>query len=132
MNISPSLRPSVSHSTCPSVLPSLFDLIEADVEDGVSLPVFVVEVPPLEFINGEAFRLHRLAQRLAHAALLLGPAGIVRIGALGHLVVAAGHLDLMARARVVEREVYSAASDVARALARVRHKPLLVLKPSLP
>src|SRR5262245_48911692 len=40
--------------------PSLFDLIEADVEDGVLLPIFVVEVPPLEFINGEALRFHRL------------------------------------------------------------------------
>src|SRR5262245_39337733 len=86
---------------------SLFDLIEADVEDGVSLPVFVVEVPPLEFINGEALRFHHLAQRLAHAALFRGPAGIVRRGALGHLVVDAGHLDFMARARVVERQVYS-------------------------
>src|SRR5262249_36229586 len=115
-----------------SVFPSLFDLIESDVEDGVSLPVFVVEVPPLEFIHGEALRFHRLAQRLAHAALLLGPAGIVRIGALGHLVVAAGHLDLMARARVVERQVYSAASVVARALARIGHKPFLVLRRGVP
>src|SRR5262245_5800734 len=77
-----------------SVFPSLFDLIEADVEEGVFLPVFVVEVPPLEFINGEALRLHRLAQHLTHAALLQGPAGVIRVGALGHLVVAAWHLDL--------------------------------------
>src|SRR5262245_45551920 len=115
-----------------SVFPSLFDLIEADVEDGVSLPVFVIEVPPLEFINGEALRFHRLAQRLAHAALFIGPAGIVRVGALGHLVVAAGHLDLTARARVVERQVYSTAPVVARALARIGHKPFLVLRRGVP
>src|SRR5688500_8047768 len=78
---------------------------EWQVEDGVLGPVLVVVVPPFGRVDGEPFRLHGRAQERAPRPRLGGPARVVGIGALGHLVVRARHLDLAAGGEVVEREV---------------------------
>src|SRR5919205_1181366 len=90
-------------------------LREAEVEDGVLPPVFVVVVPPLGLVDGEALGLHRGAEEVAQAALLGGAARVVDVRTLRHLIVVAGHRDLAAGLQVVEREVNGAAAVVARA-----------------
>src|SRR5919107_2070479 len=91
-------------------------LVEAEVENRVLSPVFVIVVPPLGLVDGEALGLHRRAQEVAQAALLGRAARVVYVRALRHLVELAGHRYLAARLQVVERQVYGAAAVVARAL----------------
>src|SRR5215211_5256250 len=102
------------------------NLVEAEVEDGVLAPVFVVVMPPLFLVDGEALGLQRGAEQVAEAALLGGAARVVDVRALRHLVVLAGHRDLSAGLEVVEREVDGAAAVVARALRGVVDELLLV------
>src|SRR5258707_1403433 len=54
------------------------ELFERDIANGVVAPVLVVEVPPLEFKNAEAFGLHCPAEQIAVPALQRSAAGIVR------------------------------------------------------
>src|SRR5215213_9524803 len=102
------------------------NLFEAEVEDGVEPPVFVVVVPPLFLVDGEAFGLHRGAEQVAQPPLLGRAARVADVRALRHLVVLAGHRDLSAGLQVVEREVDGAAPVVARALRGVGDELLLV------
>src|SRR5436190_4423026 len=74
----------------------LADVFEADILNGVALPIAVIEVPPLGLEDGESLFLHGGAQQVAAGALLGGAAGVVRVGALRHLVVDAGHLHFAA------------------------------------
>ena len=43
--------------------------LEAFVADAIALPVFVIEVPPLGFVDGEALRFHCRAKEIAVPAL---------------------------------------------------------------
>src|ERR1043165_8721504 len=54
-------------------------LVEAEGEDRVLPPVLVVVVPPLGLVDGEAFGLHRGAQKVAQASLLGGAARVVYV-----------------------------------------------------
>ena len=65
------------------------------------LPILIVEVPPSFGINFEALFFHGLAQQGTASAFLGCAAGIVGIGAIGHFVVAAGHLHFLARFQIV-------------------------------
>src|SRR5947209_15566618 len=102
------------------------DLGEAYVENRILLPVFVIVVPPLRLVDGEALGLHRGAQDVAQPTLFGRAARVRDVRALGHLVELAGHRDLAARLQVVEREVNGAAAVVARAFGGVCDELLLV------
>src|SRR6187431_958824 len=101
---------------------------EWHVEDRVLRPVLVVVVPPFGGIDGEALRFHGRAQELTPRPRVRGPARVVGIRALRHLVVRARHLDLAPAGPLVQGEVHRAAAVVARALARVGHELLLVFR----
>ena len=45
------------------------DALETFVADAIPLPVFVIEVPPLRFVDGKTFRFHRRSQQVAVPAL---------------------------------------------------------------
>src|ERR1044072_1963902 len=94
-----------SGSAQPSLPPQL---LERRVPDPVGLPILVIEVPPLGGVDREALPLHRGPEQLPTPARARGPAGIIRIGAAGELVVGARHLDRAAGPEVVEREVHRA------------------------
>src|SRR6266550_5931696 len=51
------------------------DVGEADVLDGVRVPVTVIEVPPFKLVDRESFGLHRTPEQFAILFLLRGPAG---------------------------------------------------------
>src|SRR5262249_55161172 len=95
------------------------DFLKRKVTCWVLLPLPEVEVPPLVAVDGEALCLHRSPQQLAVPALQRRPAREVRVGAVGHLVVAARHLDRLAGLHVVQRKSDAAAASVPRALHRV-------------
>src|SRR5215470_12897448 len=83
----------------------LRDLSETNIEDWVLLPIFVVEVPPLGFVNGEAFRFHCGAQQIAMPALQRSTARIIWISTIGRLVVSAHHLDGLLGLQIVKRDI---------------------------
>ena len=56
-----------------------FDLVERDVPDWILLPILVIEMPPLRLIDGEALRLHCVAQQLAVPTLERSSTWIVRV-----------------------------------------------------
>src|SRR5271169_2169187 len=71
-------------------------IFKLDVQDRVFVPVFVIEVPPLVFINSEAFRFHSATEQVAVPALERGAAWIIGEGARRHLIVRAWHFDGLA------------------------------------
>src|SRR5436190_10955510 len=91
--------------------------LEWNVQDRVLRPVFVVEVPPLGGINGKALAFHGSAKQIAAGAGFGVATGVVRIGALGKFVVAAGHLSFAAGLEVVKTDVRGAAAIVFGAFA---------------
>src|SRR5580765_5385893 len=94
------------------------ELREPLVQHRILLPRPEVEVPPLVLVDGEAFGLHRMAERVAQPALLARAAEIPGVGAVAELVVAGRHAQRRAALRVAERQVDGAAAVVARALRR--------------
>src|ERR1044071_413169 len=72
------------------------NLGEADVEDAIRLPIFVVVMPPLRLVDGEAYGLHRRAQQVTQASRFTRAALIVDVRALAHLVVLGRHLNDLA------------------------------------
>jgi len=82
-----------------------FELFEGLVADGVVAPVFVVEVPPLVFVDGEAFGFHGGAKEVSELALEGCAAGVVGVGAFAHFVVEGGHFDGRVGFEVVEGDV---------------------------
>src|SRR5882672_12103361 len=59
-------------------------------------------------------------------------AGVVGIGTIGHLVVAADHGNRLAGLAMVEGEIDGAASIVPRALSRVGDENVLLLRRRVP
>ena len=88
------------------------NLIEADVQDWILLPVVEVEVPPLGFVNLKALGFHRSAQQIAMPSLQRSAAGIIRIRAVGCLVLSAHHLDRLLRFQVIQRDINGGAAIV--------------------
>src|SRR6185295_2108356 len=115
-------------------LPISRNLLERDVEDRVSLPTLVVEVPPLAGVDDESLLLHLGAQEVPAGALLRGAAGVARGGAVREFVVRAGHVRLFAGRDLVHREIHGRPPVVLGALRRVRDEaPLaLLLRGDLP
>src|SRR5580704_9200978 len=68
-------------------------IFKLDVQDRIFVPVFVIEVPPLVLVNGEAFRFHGAAKQIAVPALERSAARIVGKGARRHFVIRAWHCD---------------------------------------
>src|SRR5271163_3023453 len=91
-------------------------IFKLDVQDRVFVPVFVIEVPPLMLVDGEALGFHGAAKQIAVPALERSAAGIIRERSRRHFIVRARHLDGLARGEIVEREIDSAAAIVARTL----------------
>lgn len=56
-------------------------MFEAEVEDGVALPILVVEVPPFVVVDGEALLFHGAAEEAAVEALERGAAGVIGVSA---------------------------------------------------
>src|SRR5438132_10126019 len=95
---------------------SCANTLKPRIHDRIFLPVFVIEVPPLGFIDREPFRLHRPSQQLSMPTLERSAARIIRISAIGGFVVGADHLDGLAGLQIVERQVNRTTSIVTRAL----------------
>src|SRR5215467_12664864 len=62
--------------------PVLFcvQFLKWDVSNGIFVPILVVEMPPLGFIDGEAFGFHGPTEKVAAPALQGSAARIVREG----------------------------------------------------
>src|ERR1035441_6494224 len=80
---------------------SLSKIFELHIEDWVLFPILIVEVPPLLGVNLEILFFHGLAQKSTASALLGRATGVVGKGAIGHFVVATGHLHFLARFQIV-------------------------------
>src|ERR1051326_2024159 len=72
------------------------------VEDRVLRPIFVIEVPPLKLVDRKTLGLHGAAQQAAMPACERRATGIIRVGALGHLVIQSDHLGGLAGSQVVQ------------------------------
>ena len=98
-------------------------VLEPPVQDGVFGPVLVVEVPPLDLVDGEALVFHGPAEPLATPALERGAARVVGARPRRELVVTADHLDRLPGLQHVQGQVDGAAAVVLRALRRVGDEP---------
>src|SRR5580692_9094393 len=78
-------------------------IFKLDVQNWILMPVFVIEVPPLVFLNGEAFRFHCAAKQIAMPALQRSSARIVRERSRRHFVISSRHLDSLAGSEIIER-----------------------------
>src|SRR5260370_39714521 len=105
----------------------LCDLFKPDVQDGIFLPILVVEMPPLLGIDRETFLLHGLAEDGAALALFGRAAGVVGVRALAHLVIAAGHLHGGPGLKIVESQVYRASAIMPGTFSGIGQKELLVV-----
>src|SRR5262245_20608955 len=107
-------------------------LIERDISDSVFLPVLVIEVPPLSFVDSEAFRFHLPAQQVAVPTLQRCAAGIIRVSAVGRLVVSADHLDRFTGPEIVESDIDCAPAVVSRTFRWIGDKLFLVVRSGVP
>src|SRR6266852_4397606 len=94
-------------------------LFEREIQNRVSTPILVIEVPPFELVDLKTLRFHGMAQQVAMPALNCCSAGIKRIRPLGHFIIDARHLDRFARFQIIESQIHRAAAIVARALLRI-------------
>ena len=62
------------------------------------------------WVDRETLFFHGLAQQGAASALLGRATGVVGIGAIGHLIVAAGHLHFLAGFQIVQGQVHGASA----------------------
>src|SRR4029453_18153670 len=83
----------------------LSDIAEGNIQDRILRPILVVEVPPLVRLDGKTVAFHDGTEQIAFRARFGWAAAVVGVGAPGHLVVAARHLDRSAQRTVVHREV---------------------------
>src|SRR5580658_8834171 len=67
------------------------NILESNILDWILFPILIVEMPPFFRVNRESLFLHDPAQQGAASALVGRAAGEIRIGALRHFIVAAGH-----------------------------------------
>jgi hypothetical protein len=44
-------------------------LIEIDIEDGILIPTLIIEMPPLDIVDGESLGFHRVTEQVALPAL---------------------------------------------------------------
>src|SRR5579872_1060015 len=102
------------------------------VQNRISGPVFVIEMPPFKLVNGKAFIFHGAAKQLAVPPGEGCAARIIGIRALGHLVVEPGHLDRLSGGEIVEREVHRTAAVVPRSLAGVGDENALIRRCAIP
>src|SRR5713226_9441452 len=109
------------------MLSAVLQIFKLHIQDRILLPILVIEVPPLGGIDLESLFLHRLAQQSAAGSLVGGAAGVVGVGAAGHLVVSAGHLHLFAGLEVVEAEINGASAIVLGALGGIGDEYLFVV-----
>ena len=85
-------------------------LLESQIQDWILLPVLVVEVPPLIWIDAEAFCLEGPSKQFAMPALQRRSTGIKRVGPLRHFIVATRHDDRGSGLQIVKREIDGAAA----------------------
>src|SRR5579859_1308507 len=102
------------------------------VQDRILFPILIIEVPPLRRVDRESLLLHGFLQECAASAFLWRTAGIVRIGAFGHLIISAGHLHFCAGFQIVERKVDSASAVVSGPFRGVGDENLLVIRCRIP
>src|SRR5262245_43837741 len=100
--------------SAPRALQPLAQVLEPRRTDAVRLPVPVVEMPPLVDIDRETRLLHHVTQQLPVCALLGGTSRVLRMGALGKLVIAARHRRWPPGPELIERQVDGAAAIVPR------------------
>src|ERR1700690_867474 len=111
---------------------SSIQIFKGRISDPEVRIVVIVEVPPLKAVYRKSLALHRLAQQVAVPAFDRSAAWIERIRALRHLVIPAGHADWLACFQVVKRQINSAAAVMARSLARIGNKDLLIVGRTIP
>src|SRR6185437_6168497 len=90
----------------------LSQIFKSDVHDGVVLPIFVIEVPPLLWVHREPFCLHRVPQDGATLTFLGCPAWVIRVSTWRHFVIAAGHLHRTSGLQVIQGQIHRAAPVV--------------------
>src|SRR5882762_2777567 len=89
-------------------------------------------MPPLELVDAEALCFHRMSKQVTMPALMGSSARVESIGALGHFVIDAGHLDGDAGLQIIEGEIDSATSIVPGAICRISDEDALVRRRGIP
>src|ERR1700733_5508796 len=91
----------------------LTQILELHIQDRVTRPILVIEMPPLGRVDRKTLCHHNLPQQCAESAFISRSAGEIGISPSGHLVITTRHLHFFPRLQVIQRHINRAPTIVS-------------------